>query len=97
MAKIQTVMDEEMAARGQQSVTVELTGVESYVRKDADKIEITLSGITPVEVNWQIITDTFKAAGISQDDADFLCNSFANQTEVHLLAKALAARMRRVW
>lgn len=87
---------ETMAAFGQE-VFVEISDARVINSQlEGGKIEIALTGVKLAEVDWQAVGEVFKQAGISQDDADFLLNSFANQTELHLMAKFLAARMRRV-
>lgn len=85
---------EAMAAMGQE-MYFEITGAR-FVQDHDGKVEIALAGVTPTEIDWQAVEELVIQAGIDQDEAPALTELIARTVNMHLLAKVLVKRLRRV-
>lgn len=93
--RYETVEQAEAIRRDEETVTLRIEG--AWLEDSGDgQVTINLNGVKPVNIDWGFMAEHFKTQGVGEDDADFLMNKFANETEEHLLAKALAKRIKRV-
>lgn len=83
------------ALQAAQAIEVEVEGAWLVDAGDG-KVRFGLNGVQQVEVDWPAVGNVLQTAGVAEEDQIWLVERFAQIAEQHLLAKALAKRIKRV-